>query len=177
MRQINPPGSKAAIKAAVRECKEYQSIDPPPVQWTKGQLNVSKVDALKIFRFMKSPLPILLRIRSIRKWYNWAMLSQHQENFCQEAVFCNMIYRYKIRLRGTNGTHSTEWVRNKSIQTGRDYVWAKLPHNRFTTRYRVGPITGISSSLTMLVDGMLRHIKDLRSYRGSDISAVSAQEG
>lgn len=39
VRQIDPSVSKAAV----RECKECQSIDPAPVQWPKGQLNVSKV--------------------------------------------------------------------------------------------------------------------------------------
>ena len=38
-----PPGvSKAAVKTVVRECEECQSIDPAPVQWSKGALNVKQ---------------------------------------------------------------------------------------------------------------------------------------
>ena len=40
VRQVAPGISKAAVKTVVRECEECQSIDPAPVHWSKGALNV-----------------------------------------------------------------------------------------------------------------------------------------
>ena len=41
VKQIAPGVSKAAVKTIVRECKECQSIDPAPVHWSKGALNIT----------------------------------------------------------------------------------------------------------------------------------------
>ena len=40
--KIAPGVSKAAVKTVVRECEECQSIDPAPVHWSKGALNVKQ---------------------------------------------------------------------------------------------------------------------------------------
>ena len=42
VRQITLGVSKAAVKTFVRECEECQSIDPAPVYWSKGALNVKQ---------------------------------------------------------------------------------------------------------------------------------------
>ena len=42
VKQIAPGVSKAAVKTVVRECEECQSIDPAPVHWSKGALNVKQ---------------------------------------------------------------------------------------------------------------------------------------
>ena len=42
IKQIAPGVSKAAVKAVVRECEVCQSIDPAPVHWSKGALNVKQ---------------------------------------------------------------------------------------------------------------------------------------
>ena len=42
VKQIAPGVSKAAVKTVVRECKECQLIDPAPVNWSKGALNVKQ---------------------------------------------------------------------------------------------------------------------------------------
>ena len=43
VRQIAPGVSKATVKTVVRECEECQSIDPAPVHWSKGALNVKQI--------------------------------------------------------------------------------------------------------------------------------------
>ena len=43
MKQIAPGVSKAAVKTVVRESEECQSIDPAPVHWSKGALNVKQI--------------------------------------------------------------------------------------------------------------------------------------
>ena len=42
VKQIAPGVSKATVKAVVRECEECQLIDPAPVHWSKGALNVKQ---------------------------------------------------------------------------------------------------------------------------------------
>ena len=42
VKQIAPGISKAAVKTVVKECEECQSIDPAPVHWSKGALNVKQ---------------------------------------------------------------------------------------------------------------------------------------
>ena len=40
MKLVSPAVSKAAVREVVRECEEYQSIDPTPVSWKAGRLDV-----------------------------------------------------------------------------------------------------------------------------------------
>ena len=40
IRRICPATPRAAIKIAIRMCEECQSIDPAPVHWEKGTLQV-----------------------------------------------------------------------------------------------------------------------------------------
>ena len=42
VKQIASGVSKAAVKTIVRECGECQSIDPAPMHWSKGALNVKQ---------------------------------------------------------------------------------------------------------------------------------------
>ena len=42
VKQIAPGVSKAAVKTVVRECEECQSINPAPMHWSKGALNVKQ---------------------------------------------------------------------------------------------------------------------------------------
>ena len=42
IRKICPPTTKAAIRSAIQSCDECQSIDPAPIHWQKGKLEVSK---------------------------------------------------------------------------------------------------------------------------------------
>ena len=39
--QVDPTVSKASVRTIVRNCKKCQSIDPPPMRWSKGKLGVS----------------------------------------------------------------------------------------------------------------------------------------
>ena len=45
-------------------------------------------------------------------------------------------------------------------------MWVKTPHGRCTTKYKVGRVTGITSVQNITVDGMPRHVKDLRLIVG-----------
>ena len=52
-------------------------------------------------------------------------------------------------------------MRQRPYQVG-DRVWVKAPQNRCTTNFSKGEVTKISSPQSILVDGILRHVKDLR---------------
>ena len=41
IRQVDPTVSKASVGTIVRNCKKCQSIDPSPMRWPKGKLDVS----------------------------------------------------------------------------------------------------------------------------------------
>ena len=41
-RKVCPPTTKAAVKSAIQSCEECQSIDPAPIHWQKGKLEVSE---------------------------------------------------------------------------------------------------------------------------------------
>ena len=47
-----------------------------------------------------------------------------------------------------------------------DRVWVKTPHGQYTTKYKVGRVTGITSAQNIMVDGMPRHVKDLQPIVG-----------
>ena len=40
--KVCPPTTKAAVRSAIRSCEECQSIDPAPIHWQKGKLEVSE---------------------------------------------------------------------------------------------------------------------------------------
>ena len=64
-----------------------------------------------------------------------------------------------------------------------DRVWVNAPHGRCAIKYNVGRVTGITAAQNITVDGMPRHVKDLRPIVEpgqptvfSDISSEIASE-
>ena len=49
-----------------------------------------------------------------------------------------------------------------------DHVWVKPPNNRCTKRFNGGRVTGILSQQSVEVDGVPRHVRDLRPRQSSD---------
>ena len=77
-----------------------------------------------------------------------------------------MVYQYRIRLKGINGTQAPTHSQQEAVFKPGDRVWVKTPHGRCTTKYKVGRVTGITSVHNITVDGMPRHLKDLRPIVG-----------
>ena len=77
-----------------------------------------------------------------------------------------MVYRYRIRLKGINGTSVRTHNQQQAVFKPGDWVWVKAPHGRCTTKYKVGRVTGITSAQNITVDGMPRHVKDLQPIVG-----------
>ena len=77
-----------------------------------------------------------------------------------------MVYRYCIWLKGINGTLALTHNQQQAVFKLGDWVWVKTPHGRCTTKYKVGRVTGITSVQNITIDGMPRHVKDLRPIVG-----------
>ena len=95
----------------------------------------------------------------------------------------NMVYWYCIRLKGINGTSVPTHNQQQAVFKPGDQVWVKTPHGRFTTKYEVGRVTGITSAQNITVDRMPCHVKDLRPIVGpgqltvcSDMVSENASE-
>ena len=226
MKQIAPGVSKAAVKAVVRECEECQSIDPAPVHWSKGALNVkqtwhrvamdithcngshfltvidcspawfaiwrrlprqnatSVINQLKALFYERGPPTEILtdndtafrssllktflgewRVRfrfrcayvpsgngiierchrtvkriAARKqctipeavyWYNFTP----KDDISSATAPANMVYRYRIRLEGINGTPAPTHNQQQAVFKPGDRVWLKTQHGQCTTKY------------------------------------------
>ena len=78
----------------------------------------------------------------------------------------NMVYQYRIWLKGINGTLALTHNQQQAVFKPGDRVWVKTPHGRCTTKYKVGHVTGITSVQNITVDRMPRHVKDLQPIVG-----------
>ena len=54
-------------------------------------------------------------------------------------------------------------------------MWVKPSENRCHTKYRLGTVTRVVSEQTMEVDGMPRHVRDLRSAVPPETAPTTAQ--
>ena len=95
-------------------------------------------------------------------WYNVTP----KDDVSSATAPANMVYQYRIRLKGINGTLAPTHNQRQAVFKPGDWVWVKTPHGRCTTKYKVGRVTRITSVQNRTVDGMLRHVKDLRPMVG-----------
>ena len=73
----------------------------------------------------------------------------------------NVLYNYEVRVRGVDKTMPDDEEENDAYMTG-DLVWVKRPGGRCTTRYAKGRVTRVVSRLAVEVDGVPRHVRDVR---------------
>ena len=95
-------------------------------------------------------------------WYNVTP----KDDVSSATAPANMVYRYRIWLKGINGTPAPTHNQQQAVFKPGDRVWVKTPHGRFTTKYKVGRVSGITSVQNITVNGMPRHVKDLRPIVG-----------
>ena len=83
-------------------------------------------------------------------------------NDCEEETApANVLYGYVVRVRGGNERPPEQNSGDGVYQVGDD-VWVKPPNGRCDTRYGKGRVTGVVSPHTVEVDGIPRHVRDLR---------------
>ena len=97
-------------------------------------------------------------------WYN----IMPKDDVSSATALANMVYQYRIRLKGINRTSVLTHNQQQAVFKLGDRAWVKTPHGRCTTKYKVGHVTGITSAQNITVDGMPHHVKDLRPIVGPD---------
>jgi hypothetical protein len=74
------------------------------------------------------------------------------------------IYRYELRVSGVDPLPppmTSSQGPGNTFSVG-DAVWAKPPGSRCTTQYAIGHVTKVISDQSVEVDGIPRHLRDLR---------------
>ena len=102
-------------------------------------------------------------------WYNVTP----KDDASASTAPANIIYSYIARIRGVDVTLPPEEAGPSSYEVG-DSVWVKIPQGRCTTQFGKGTITGVYSPHSVLVDGIPRHVKDVRPVRGADATYCSS---
>ena len=77
------------------------------------------------------------------------------------TVPANAIYNYLARVKGIDTAPPLGHVDSGPFNVG-DAVWVKSPHCRCLTQFKKGMVTGIYSPHSVLINGIPRHIRDLR---------------
>ena len=89
-------------------------------------------------------------------WYNMVPREGQREG----SVPQRSVYTYEWQLGGKEIVEAAEEVRS-AVQVG-DEVWVKPGGARCTTQWKTGRVTGVTSASNVEVDGMPRHILDIR---------------
>ena len=96
-----------------------------------------------------------------------------------DSAPASRLYRYRVRVQGLDGQEATEshgqGVPDETEQTRPQYrpgdgVWVRPPRVRCDTRYDRGEVTRVISDQCVEVDGVPRHVKELRRRRLSESS-------
>lgn len=91
-------------------------------------------------------------------WYNVSP----KDNEEPSTAPANMIHNYQLRVFGIDGVVSQQCSHENCPFSVGDFVWVKPEGVRCDQEYVRGVVTGIVSDLTVEVDGMARHVRDLR---------------
>lgn len=100
-------------------------------------------------RMMRSPVEAVY-------WYNVAP----KDGQNGDSVPAKAVHTYNWRMKGYNEKETDEEPECE-VKVG-DEVWVKPGNAHCTTRWREGVVTGINSDSNVEVDGMARHILDIR---------------
>ena len=100
-------------------------------------------------------------------WYNVTPRKEAQAG----SVPCNGVFRYEWRVPFDINTRRESSEEECTFEVG-DEVWVKPSPPTCTKQWAPGVVTGVVSRHTVCVDGMPRHVKDIRKRRfGPDRSA------
>ena len=72
------------------------------------------------------------------------------------------LHRYHVRIKGVEVNPFPEPEVTRGKYGKGDVVWVKNPRGKCTTKYSTGRVIEVLSPQSMKIDGVLRHVKDLR---------------
>lgn len=104
-------------------------------------------------------------------WYNVAP----KDGVTQSAAPANQLHNYSIRLLGIDKAPPNDNNPHDSspFRVG-DVVWVKPQNSRCTTQFTLGRVSKIISEQAIEVDGMPRHVRDLRPVVSQDDERADA---
>ena len=88
----------------------------------------------------------------------------------------NAIYNYRVLVKSIDTAPPLEHVDSEPYNV-RDAVWVKTPHGRCSMQFKKGMVTGIYSPHSVLINGIPRHIRDLRTRHRSVTSEDDGSNG
>ncbi|KAK4319771.1 hypothetical protein Pmani_009323 [Petrolisthes manimaculis] len=84
------------------------------------------------------------------------------DDWSSNSTPANMLYRYSVRVKGEDmSRRNKEEGADNPYQTGEE-DWVKQPGTRCDQRYKQGIVTGVVSDQVTEIDGVPRHIRDIR---------------
>lgn len=132
--------NRRSARQISREPSQYTNQDVSTIACCTSRRNRSRV------RYVR-------RTAGIRSYTNHSSMREVHVIFCitevSKAAVRTMVRYYEAY---------------QSIDPAIDAVWIKYPHGRYTTQFKKGNVTGPQ---LVLVNGIPRHIKDLRPCHGS----------
>ena len=72
------------------------------------------------------------------------------------------LHRHHIRINGVEDNLLPEPEVTRGVYERGDVVWVKNPRSKCTTKYSTGRVTEVISPQSVKIDGVPRHVKDLR---------------
>ena len=108
-------------------------------------------------------------------WYNLAP----QDDSSPSSAPANQVHRYEVRVRGVDVCLGFEDGATGCPFSVGDAVWVKPPGARCTTIFDRGRVTGVISDCAVEVDGVPRHVRDIRLRSRSEavLEAVEDLDG
>ena len=91
-------------------------------------------------------------------WYNMAP----KDGVDLSTAPANKLYSYNVRVYGIDCMPPEEPTGTVNPYKVGDAVWVKPPGNRCDTRFTRGTVSKVTSDIVVEVDGMPRHVRDLR---------------
>lgn len=113
----------------------------------------------------RNNIPVKCSIEEALYWYNVSP----KDNVSQSTAPLNCLHNYSVRVMGEDkvaGDDARDRVEEGAnrFKVG-DTVWVKPDGARCNTRFRIGKVTDVVSNQAVEVDGMNRHVRDLRPAR------------
>ena len=93
-------------------------------------------------------------------WYNFA----EKDNVHGASAPTNTLYKYEVRIKGIDGILPLEPNPETGIYPKEDSVLGGTWPNKCASRWKTGTVTALVSPQMVCVDGMPRHVRDLRSF-------------
>ena len=93
-----------------------------------------------------------------------------------DSAPASRLYRYQVRVQGVDSESREPEVTGAGRLSPADKVWVRPPDYRCDRRYEKGEVTRVVSDQCVEVNGVPRHVRELRPRAPSESSDASADE-